>query len=271
MNNEQGSLVCVGIGMKLGAHLSPIAKSHIEQADIVFCLASDGLVEMWIKEMSAKFISLQPYYKLNKERDLCYHAMVDAIVDSATNGNKVVGAFYGHPGVFACVPHLAIEECRSLGLKAYMEPGISSEDCLYADLGIDPGTYGCLQFEASQFMFYQRHLDLSAYLILWQIAIAGDTTLSKYSTDTRHRRVLIELLQQHGYNLKHQVILYESPTLAIHKPRIDKIPLSELVNSELNQQTTLVVPPFEKLLRNESVLSRLDAMTNEEVNLRLVN
>ena len=31
-----GSLVCVGLGMTLGSHLGPLARSHIEQADVVF-------------------------------------------------------------------------------------------------------------------------------------------------------------------------------------------------------------------------------------------
>ncbi len=30
----QGSITCVGVGMMLGAHLSPVSLSHIEQADI---------------------------------------------------------------------------------------------------------------------------------------------------------------------------------------------------------------------------------------------
>ncbi len=54
-----------------------------------------------------------------------------------------------------------------------MEPGISAEDCLYADLGLDPGTYGCQHYEASNLMFYQRTIDTAAYLILWQPGVAG--------------------------------------------------------------------------------------------------
>ena len=41
-----GSLVCVGLGMTLGAHLGPLARSHIEQADVVFAGLSDGIVEL---------------------------------------------------------------------------------------------------------------------------------------------------------------------------------------------------------------------------------
>ena len=54
-----GSLVCVGTGMTLGAHITPIAKSHIEQADVVFSLMSTGITERWLDEMHSDVRSLQ--------------------------------------------------------------------------------------------------------------------------------------------------------------------------------------------------------------------
>lgn len=63
-----------------------------------------------------------------------------------------------------------------------MVPGISAEDCLYADLGVDPGMEGSQHFEASKFMFYKRRVDPNAYLILWQVVIAGDKSAAKLST-----------------------------------------------------------------------------------------
>ena len=266
-----GSLVCVGLGMAMGAHITPISRSYIEHADVVFSLVSNGVVELWVKEMNSNSISLQQFYTKKESRNVSYKNMVNAMVEQVLAGKKVVGAFYGHPGVFAKVPHEAIKVVRELGFESHMEPGISAEDCLFADLNIDPGKVGCQQFEASQFMFYQRVIDPSAYLILWQVAVAGDTTVSKDETGIRHRRVLLELLQYHGYNLEHKVILYESPTLAINQPRIEFIPLGELLYAALNQQTTLVIPPFEKLLRNDAVLSRLNAINSEEPKLRLIN
>jgi hypothetical protein len=100
----------------------------------------------------------------------------------------VCGVFYGHPGVFSQAPHRAIEQARREGFQAHMEPGISAEDCLYADLGIDPGNVGCQHYEASQFMFYRRVVDPSAYLILWQIGIAGDRSVSRTVTGPAYRR-----------------------------------------------------------------------------------
>jgi len=268
LQKPQGSIVCVGIGMTLGSHISPLAKNYIEQADIVFSLVSDGLVEQWIEGMNQDVRSLQPYYQEGTSRMITYKNMIQAIMKEVEQGHNVVGAFYGHPGVFACVPHLVIEQARSLGYFAQMEPGISAEDCLFADLGIDPGEYGCAQFESSQFMFYKRQIDPSAYLILWQIGIAGDTSLTKFSTGADYRQVLVEILQE-NYPLTHQVILYEAPTLAIYQPRKTLLSLSELMTAEINPHTTLVIPPSEKLLTNESVLKKLNTLARQEINLTI--
>ncbi|HEV8692573.1 MAG TPA: SAM-dependent methyltransferase, partial [Lysobacter sp.] len=212
--NKPGSLVCVGLGMTLGAHISPRSRSHIEQADVVFGLVSDPLVELWLHDMHPNVRSLQPYYGEGKSRHDTYREMVAAMLEEVRAGQRVCGAFYGHPGVFARVPHQAIEQARSGGFAAHMEPGISAEDCLYADLGIDPGRFGCQHYEASQFMFYRRRIDPSAYLVLWQIGLAGDRSLRRFATEPEYRRLLIELLVE-DYPLDHEVIIYEAATLPI--------------------------------------------------------
>src|SRR6476660_5303346 len=206
---QQGSLACVGLGMMLGAHVSPRSRSQIEQSDVVFVLVSDPLVELWVQDMRPDARSLQPYYREGQSRRTSYREMVEAMLVEVRAGRRVCGVFYGHPGVFALVPHKAIAGARSEGFDAHMEPGISAEDCLYADLGIDPGTFGCQHYEASQFLFYKRRIDPSAYLVLWQIGIVGDRSLARFSTGAQYRRVLLDLLGQ-DYLLEHEVILYRA-------------------------------------------------------------
>lgn len=252
----RGSLVCVGTGTKLGAHITPIAKSHIEHANVVFSLVSHGITQDWIAQMNTDVRDLQPFYGIGKSRSLSYQQMIQAIVDEVKLGKKVVGAFYGHPSVFADVPHRAIEQVRELGLDAYMEAGVSAEDCLYADLLIDPGRSGCIHYETSQFMFYQRNLDTAAHLVLWQIGTAGDRSLEKYTTSSKYRELLVKMLSEH-YPLDHQVILYEAAITSLHKMRADKIPLSELPKAEVSQITTLVIPPCTKMKKNQAMLDEL--------------
>src|SRR5581483_10725199 len=240
--DRRGSLVCVGIGMTLGSHITPLARSYIEKADVVFTALSDGIIELWLARMNADVRSLQALYKEGKPRTETYRQMVDALLSEVRAGKQVCGAFYGHPGVFAWPPHKAIEIARAEGYSAHMEPGVSAEDCLYADLGFDPGRYGCQHYEASQFMFYRRRIDPSAYLILWQIGVAGDQSFARFSTGAQYRRILVELLAP-DYGLAHEVIVYKAATLPMHQPRMERMPLGSLPDAEIDMHATLVIPP----------------------------
>jgi uncharacterized protein YabN with tetrapyrrole methylase and pyrophosphatase domain len=242
--------------MMLGAHMGPRARATIEQADVVFAAVSDPLVELWVQQMHPDVRSLQPCYAEGKSRRDTYREMVEAMLVEVRAGRRVCGAFYGHPGVFAQVPHHAVAQARAEGYDAHMEPGVSAEDCLYADLGIDPGTYGCQHYEASQFMFYRRRIDPSAYLVLWQVGVAGDRSLRRFSTGQGHRQLLVERLAE-DYPADHPITLYEAATLPITTPRMEEMPLSGLVAAELSLQTTLVVPPGMPLQRDGAMIDRI--------------
>lgn len=261
MNNAvpKGSLACVGIGMTLGSHLSPRTRSYIEQADVAFVLVSDGIIEQWLQGMNKDMRSLQPYYQEGKSRMKTYREMVDAIMTEVRSGKRVCGVFYGHPGVFAWVPHKAIETARGEDYSAHMEPGISSEDCLYADLGIDPGARGCQHYEASQFMLYRRCIDPSAWLILWQIGVAGDKSLKRFSTGAAHRQVLVDVLSR-NYPRDHQVIIYRAATLPFQAPRIDRLALEALPQADVGMADTLAIPPARPLEADDEVRARLTAL-----------
>ncbi len=260
--SKTGSLVCVGTGMMLGAHITPRSRSYIENADVVFVAVSDGIVEKWIEEMNPDVRSLQIYYQEGKSRQITYQQMQEAMMAEVRNGKKVCGAFYGHPGVFALAPHKSIKQARKEGFDAHMEPGISAEDCLFADLGIDPGQKGCIQYEASQLMFYHRKIDPSVYLILWQVGIAGDQSFAKFSTGEKYKKLLVELLAE-DYPLEHEIILYEAATLPIQDVRIDRIKLKELVPSIINLHTTVVIPPAEEWKPNLEMRKKLAKLSRD--------
>lgn len=245
--------------MTLGSHITPLARSYIEKADVVFTALSDGVMELWIAKMNPDVRSLQRYYREGKSRLQTYREMVDAMLAEVRAGKRVCGAFYGHPGVFAWPTHKAIELARGEGYPAHMEPGISAADCLYADLGIDPGKYGCQHFEASQFMFYRRRVDISAYLILWQIGVAGDRSLARFSTGAPYRRVLVDLLCR-DYDPAHEVILYKAVALAIARPEIVRLPLDALPEAECDMRSMLIIPPAASLQPDTEIRARLRSL-----------
>ncbi len=256
--SKKGSLVCVGVGMLLGAHLTPRSRACIERSDVVFAAVSDALVELWLQDMHADVRSLQPLYAEGRPRIETYRAMSEAMLAEVRAGRQVCGAFYGHPGVFALAPQLAIRQAREEGFHARMEPGISAEDCLFADLEIDPGTFGCQHYEASQFMFHRRRIDTAACLVLWQVGIAGDRSMRRFSTGAAHRGLLVHALLEQGYPPEHEVIVYEAATSPLAMgPRIEKCRLRDLPAAELRPQTTLVVPPASVMQPHAEILAML--------------
>lgn len=257
--NAAGSLVCVGVGMTLGSHLTPLGRSYIENADVVFAGLSDGIIELWLAKMHRDVRSLQSFYRQGKSRLDTYRQMVDAMLTEVRAGKQVCGAFYGHPGVFALPPHKAIEIARREGYRAHMEPGVSAEDCLYADLGIDPGKFGCQHYEASQLMFYRRRIDTCAYLVLWQVGVAGDKSLARFATGAAYRQVLVDVLAR-DYDLDHEVIIYKAATLPLHQPQIERVPLRRLPDTAIDMHATVVIPPAGALQPDQEIRARLAAL-----------
>jgi uncharacterized protein YabN with tetrapyrrole methylase and pyrophosphatase domain len=189
-------------------------------------------------------------------------------MEPVRQGKKVVAAFYGHPGVFVNPSHKAIKIAKSEGYEAKMLPGISAEDCLYADLGIDPGKYGCQHYETSQFMFYKRIIDPSAYLVLWQPFFAGDYSHSSRSSVPEYLTVLVEILAE-TYPLDHEIIVYQAASNALRQAEIEKGPLKSLVQFQLTMQSTLVIPPSKPLLKNTRVMQILESKRKKEI-VRLI-
>lgn len=262
LSAPRGSIACVGLGMTLGSHLTPLARSHIEQADVVFAALSDGIVELWLERMHPDVRSLQPYYAEGKSRLTTYREWVAVMMAEVRAGKRVCAVFYGHPGVFAWSPHKVIEAARAEGFPAHMEPGISAEDCLYADLGIDPGRFGCQHLEASQLLFYQRRIDPCGHLVLWQVGLVGDLSLKRFRTGPAYRQVLVDRLAE-DYPLDHEVIVYRAPTLPIGQPRIVRAALRDLPRMTITAEDMVVLPPATRLKENDAVRARLDALNEE--------
>ncbi|MGZ9898985.1 SAM-dependent methyltransferase [Shewanella gaetbuli] len=264
-DNKAGRLVCVGTGIQLAGQISPISQSYIETADVVFSLVTDGFSTRWLNELNDDVRSLQTFYAKEgeiKSRRQSYDEMVEAILSQVAAGKLVVCAFYGHPGVFACVSHMAIKQAKQLGYKASMLPGISAEACLWADINVDPGNVGFQSLEATQFLLYNHVINPYSYLLLWQIALAGEHTLTQFSTTEAKLNTLVEHLQQ-WYSLSHEVIIYEAANVAFQQPRVETITLAELPTADLNAISTLVVPPVAQLTLNQQILTKLNITAAE--------
>jgi uroporphyrin-III C-methyltransferase len=240
---EKGTLVIVGTGITVAGQLTTIAKNHIKQADIVYAAIPNEPGIAFIRSLNANTHTLTDLYQLGKSRLKTYQEMIDRIVGAVEAGNKVCAAFYGHPGVFVDPTHKAMAYLKEKGYSVKMEPGISAEDCLYADLGIDPAAYGCQSYEATQFLFRRYTLDPYMTQIIWQIFAAGDHHLVS-SNDINNSialGLLVDKLLRY-YPASHQVIIYEARISALFDTRIETLSIDKLADAKFSAVSTLVIP-----------------------------
>lgn len=253
------SLVIVGLGITLGKHLSERALSEIKTADKVFALV-DGLALAWLQNVRPDLESLHTHYAEGKYRPQTYVDMRDQVMAAAETGQNICAVFYGHPAIFADVPHMLMQAAKKAGIEARLDPGISADACLYADLGLDPGKRGCQSMEATQFLLFKRSIDPSALLILWQVGLTGDLSLKRFDTEPKWLALLAEKLMQ-WYPGDHEVILYEANIYPIGDCRAERVKLQDLEHAVTSQITTLVVPALTKPLEvDEFWRERLEAI-----------
>ena len=252
----KGSFVAVSTGMLLAGHITVRCKKVIQDADVVYCLVPHLLSEKWLESINNNVVSLQQFYAEGKYRMDSYNEMVATMMEDVRRGKNVCGAFYGHAGIFACVGHKAIAQAKQEGYFAYMEPGVSAEACLYSDLGIDPGDYGVQSLEVNQFLFFDHQLNTKSYILLWQVALAGEHTATTFEIRKHRLKRFVDYLSQ-WIPLEHEVILYEAQFLPIEPIRADKVKLKDLPDQELKLHTTLVIPPVEELKPNTKLLKEM--------------
>jgi uncharacterized protein YabN with tetrapyrrole methylase and pyrophosphatase domain len=239
---KKGSLVVVGTGIKTAGQLTTEAIAWIECADAVPYVVGDPIAEAVIQRLNPKgAASMAGYYEEGQSRMYAYNAMIEHIIGSVRSGKRTVAAFYGHPGVFAYPSHESIRRLKQEGFSAKMLPGISSEDCLFADLGVDPAVGGCQSYEATDFMLNAINIDASSQLILWQIGTLGDWTYKRQMYDIRAMPFLVQKLSK-VYPLTHVVTVYEAPMFPGSEPMIAQIPLYWLGDFPITAAMTLYVP-----------------------------
>lgn len=248
----------VGSGIQLGRHIPERAIGEINRADNVLVLA-DPFTFDWVRTRRPDAINLTDCYDDHVGRRETYRKMTEQIVSPVLAGRRVCALFYGHPGIFAQVPHAAIKQVRSAGLSAVMEPGISAEACLYADLGIDPGERGVQSHEATRFLAYRYQLDPSALVLLWQVALTGNLACIGFEPDPRRLQLLVDKLSA-WYGLDTLVILYEAAQLPIEDFRAERMTLAELPTARYKEYTTLVIPPAREAERDEHWIKRLESL-----------
>ncbi len=241
---RKGSLYIVGCGLRFGQSTLE-AKEQIEKADKVLHLAAEKHTIEWLKSLHGNVETLMRFYEKGKPRKKTYDEMVDRILFFVRQGWRVCVVMYGHPGVFVDPTHRAIRIAREEGYEANMFPGISAEDCLFADLGVDPSSQGCQSFETTRFLVYRYIFDPRSMLILWQVGVIGIREFQYPFVDRGGLAVLVDYLTPF-YGPLHEVTVYEAAAYRDEPAKILRMPLAELNGSHVTVNSTLMIPPKER-------------------------
>lgn len=250
------TLIIVGSGIKFMSHLTTEAKASIENSDKVLYLVNDPLMQEWIKTTNSSSESLDTLYANNASRNDNYRSISEYIIENLKKHKTLCVVVYGHPTVFVQPTLYAAESAKKEGFNVVIMPGISAEDCLFADLLIDPGSSGCQSYEATDFLLYQRNFDPCSHLILWQPYVIGVLRVVDQHDPVAGLNLLVDYLS-HKYTLDHQVIVYEAAQYPTFKPRILNTKLKQLPHSNITRLSTLYIPPIEKCLPNQDMLAKI--------------
>src|SRR5215471_3670764 len=193
---KRGMLAVVGTGISTIGQMTIEAIAWIANADKVLYIVGDPVAETLIQHLNPDGAeSLDHFYAVGKPRVTTYNEMIERILECVREGNRTCLACYGHPGVFVYPSHESVRRARAEGYEARMYPGISSEDCMFADLGFDSGASGCQSFEAIDFLVNRRQIDPRCAVVLWQIGVLGDVTFKQGAYDTSAMPLLVERLR----------------------------------------------------------------------------
>ncbi|MDE2094265.1 MAG: hypothetical protein KGL99_14115 [Burkholderiales bacterium] len=257
---HKGSLIVVGTGIRTVGHLTMEAVAWIKQADKVLHVVGDPVAELMLKELNPNGAeSMTGMYAEGKPRIDTYNQMVERTLECVRAGMLTCMACYGHPGVFVYPSHESIRRARAEGYSARMLPGISSEDCLFADLGVDPGISGCQSYEATDFLLNGRVIDPTSSVVLWQIGVVGDATFKPLGYDLSAMPLLVERLLA-IYPATHPMYLYEAAVFHGCEPVIRQITAHELAYGPLSAGYTLYIPPAYQSTSDPTTYYRMNAM-----------
>jgi hypothetical protein len=220
------SLTVIGTGIQAVSHLTIEALATMAEADVLVHVIGDPLGEDAIDAIRTDAETLVGYYADGLDRSETYEAMVQHVLRPLAENKRVVSAFYGHPGVFTYPSHESVRRARALGYPARMLPGISAEDCLFADLGVDPGD-GCQSYEATDFLFHDRWVDVGSHLIIWQVGSIGNWTYETSGYDMSSFPYLVHKLIR-SFGPRHPVTIYEAAVEPGVRPRVLRVPMNQL-------------------------------------------
>jgi len=255
------TLFIVGSGIKFISHMTTEVKTCIEKSEKVLYLVNEPAMQEWIRRSNTNSESLDDLYTQSELRDTNYHLIASYVVENLKKYKTVCFVIYGHPTLLAKPSMYAANLATNQNYEVLILPAISTIDCLFADLGVHPGSCGWQSYEATDFLIFKRRYDTSSHLILWQAGIIGNLKNPMHHNPKKGLIILSTYLKL-KYSSKHSIYIYEAAQYPGFKPKIEKCSLEDLQFAEVGTISTLYLPPKTKRKPDLDIINKIKEITD---------
>lgn len=251
----------LGTGMVGYRQLTREAEAALAKSERVYLVHYQRLVQEYIEtEYDTDVILLTEEYTTGENRVHTYERMAQRVLDGAADADGPVSfALYGHPMVFVSPARWVIDDGRDRGLTVKVLPGISSMDCLYADIELDPAEHGLQMFEATDLLVREFEPNPAIPAMIWQIGSVGSVLHSTAESAPERFTPIREYLQRY-YPADHTAYLLQTATYPITNSTQLEFTLDsfEAIHDQITATHTLYLPPAEtRGVKNHDLFERL--------------
>ncbi len=251
----------VGSGIKTLSHLTTEAKAYITEASKVLYLVNEPVMQEWLQENTKSSECLDDIYFSFEKRLDAYHAIAEKVIDEIKQHEFVCLVLYGHPTIFAAIglDALALAKRQKIAIDHVTIPGISAMDCLFADLGVDPGDSGCYSIDVNDLLLFNKTIEPHSHLILWQIGMIGNCGKPSYNVSQQKLEYLKNYLYQ-CYPQNQPITLYEASLYPAMPPKIEESVLAKIETLPYTPISSLYIAPLKQPKLNKKAAAALGIM-----------
>lgn len=239
----------VGLGIVGTRQITKEVEEVLRKSECVFILYYQKIMNDYIeKDLGTPVKDLHQEYEEGLDRSKTYRKMADRVMNQAMKAKKPITlALYGHPTIFVSPTRIIQEEAPQKGLQVKVLPGISSIDCIFAEIGLDPGAGGIQMYEATDFLIRRFTPDTAVPLFLWQVGTL-ETGLYSAKVSKPARFIRLQKYLQEFYSEDHIIYLLRTATFPFTRSDQRAFRLRDFENQykHVHPAHTLYVPPLKE-------------------------
>ncbi len=235
------TLCILGSGIKSIAHLTIESQEFIKNADVTLHLLNEPIMKEYVEKIATKSIDLQDIYYSVESRKLCYELITNKIIEQLEFHDNVCSIFYGHPIFCVKSAQSAINIAKEKNINIISCPAVSSLDCLFSDLNIDPAEHGMQIYTADDLINQKKIINVKSNLVILQ---AGFINFDRHVHQSKNHdlNVLVEYLMKF-YKEDQICTIYEASLYPNIKPLKKKTQMRSLQDNKISSISTLIIEP----------------------------